>query len=324
MDSTKNLLQIIQGSKTFVIVTHKRPDGDAISSSLAMFWYLIDIGKEISDIDVIIPEFMNDFCFIPGIEHLKKSPTKEKYDVAIVVDCANLQLLAGSSFLKQAKQIICLDHHEKTSLAAACSIIDSASPSCTCILYEIFNCTDLRFLNCIAIGLISDTCNLSLHLTKQGENIIEALTKSGVDIPYFLKKLSSQNARTLELVQLVKERGYWVSNTGIFCSYLLQKDLLDSEKTLNTVNHKAIIVELEKLVKYTSLILLIENDKGEFKGSLRTFDTRIDLNQVCSQLVLEGKLIKGGGHSYSSGCTAIGIRDDVFLMICSKILENYY
>ena len=38
-------------------------------------------------------------------------------------------------------------------------------------------------------------------------------------------------------------------------------DLLDSEKNLNTVNHKAIITELQKSIKYTFLILLIENEK---------------------------------------------------------------
>ena len=69
--STENLSQkIMAHAATYAILTHKRPDGDAISSSLSMFWYLIDIGKKTDSIDVIIPEFIKDFSFIAGIEHI--------------------------------------------------------------------------------------------------------------------------------------------------------------------------------------------------------------------------------------------------------------
>lgn len=128
----------------------------------------------------------------------------------------------------------------------------------------------------------------------------------------------------MELVEIIVKRGYLKGNPDnfVFCSYLLQDDLLDSEKNLNTVNHKAIISELQKSINYTSLVLLIENDKGEFKGSLRTFNSNIDLNNICSNLVSVGKLVKGGGHNYSSGCTAIGSYSDILEFIATEIL-NY-
>lgn len=31
---------VIQNSNSFAILTHERPDGDAISSALAMYWYI--------------------------------------------------------------------------------------------------------------------------------------------------------------------------------------------------------------------------------------------------------------------------------------------
>lgn len=322
--STENLSKIIADGKSYAIITHRRPDGDAISSSMAMFWYLIDIGKSSKDIDVIIPEFLNDFSFIPGIEHLIKEPTKEEYDVLIVVDCANMHLLKGINLLKSAKQIICFDHHEETSINANYCIIERSAPSCTCILYDTFHCKEKNFLDCIATGLISDTANLSLNVTDFAKATLKSLENLGVDTNYILSKLNSQSIRTLELVRIAKNRGWFKTSSGnvIFCTYLLQSDLLDSEKNLNTVNHKAIIAELQKSVKYTSLILLIENEKGEFKGSLRTFDSNLDLNKICSKLVSEEKFLKGGGHSYSAGCTAIGSYFDIIELIASEIL-NY-
>ena len=322
--SIENLSKIIADGKSYAIITHRRPDGDAISSSLAMFWYLIDIGKSSKDIDVIIPEFLNDFSFIPGIEHLKKEPTKEEYDVLIVVDCANMHLLEGINLLESSKQIICFDHHEETSINANYCIIEKSAPSCTCILYDTFHCKEKNFLTCIATGLISDTANLSLNVTDFAKATLKSLENFGVDTNYILSKLNSQSSRTLELVRIAKDRGWLKISSGnvIFCTYLLQSDLLDSEKNLNTVNHKAIISELQKSVKYTSLILLIENEKGEFKGSLRTFDSNLDLNKLCSKLVSEEKFLKGGGHSYSAGCTAIGSYHDIIDLIASEIL-NY-
>lgn len=68
--STENLSEIMANATTYAILTHKRPDGDAIFSALSMFWYLIDIGKELDNIDIIIPEFIKDFSFIAGIDYL--------------------------------------------------------------------------------------------------------------------------------------------------------------------------------------------------------------------------------------------------------------
>ena len=322
--STENLSKTMLNANTFAIITHKRPDGDAISSALAIFWYLIDSGKSKDNIDVIIPEFNNDFSFIPGIEYLKKFNTKKHYDLVIVVDCATLHLLKGCNILKNAKQSICFDHHEKTSINTNYSFIDILAPSCSVIIYKILPCTNRNFLNCVAIGLISDTMNLTLNVTNSAKNIIKELKNFGIDINFLLSKLNYKNNRTIQLVKIAKERGYFINtkNNSIFCSYLFQKDLLDSEKSLNELNHKAIIFELQQLINNSSLILLIENNKGEFKGSLRTHNQKINLSNICLKLVEKGKIIKGGGHSYSAGFTAKGNYNDIIKSVACEITTN--
>ncbi len=319
-----NLSKIIAKAETFAIITHIRPDGDAISSSLSIFWYLIDIGKKATNIDIIIPEFISDFSFVPGIENLKKEPQKEQYDVVIVVDCSNMSRIQCVNVLNYAKTSICFDHHEQTSIKSTYSIIDSSAPSCTCIIYESLHCTRKEFLECIATGLISDTSNLTLNITNRTINLINELKNLNINIDSISSKISSASDRTIQLTEIAKKRGCFhsISNNSIFCTYLLQKDLLDSEKSLNTLNHKAIISELQNSIKYSSLILLIENNNGEFRGSLRTFNNNIDLNAICCKLVSEGKLLKGGGHSYSSGCTAVGSCNDIFNFIIHE-MSNY-
>lgn len=318
----KRIFNELVNAETFAIITHKRPDGDAISSSLAIFWYLLNIGKKQTKIDVIIPEFIEELAFIPGIEYLKKQPTKDEYDLVIVVDCAELQMLARKDILNLSKTTICFDHHEATSVYANYSIIDTDAPSCTSIIYEKLPiCKNNNYLNCIGIGVISDTSNLTLNVTERVKGIIKDLNELGVNTSQISDRLTEKNCRTEELTKIVIQRGKMIQNS-IFCSYILQTDLLDSEKNLDKVNHKLIIQELQKIVRFKSLILLIENDIGQFKGSLRTQDTKIDLNEICSKLKEQGKIIKGGGHSYSAGCTAIAKPEELFKVISNAILSE--
>lgn len=323
--ATDSISQAISDAKTFAIFTHRRPDGDAISSSLAVFWYLLDIGKKESDIDVLIPEFIfEDFAFIPGIEKIKKSPTKEKYDVIIIVDCAIMHFLKGREYLNCGKETICIDHHDGSSIPTTYRMVDTSVASCTCILYRLFPCKNKEFLTCIAAGLISDTSVLSLNVNEKEKNIIQELKESGIDTNNIISELTSQSDRTLALVEITKKRGYFVNspNGKIFCTYILQSDLLDDEKSLATVNHKAIILELQKDIKFDFLILAIEKKNGEFKGSIRTFNTQVDLTQICYKLLEKGKLTRGGGHSFSSGFSAVGTYSEILTNI-SKEIENY-
>ncbi len=315
--STENLSNVFSTAETFAIITHTRPDGDAISSSLAIFWHLIGTGKQEDNIDVIIPEFLDDFSFIPGIEYLKACPSKEKYDVVVVVDVACIHLLEGEDILNRSDCIICFDHHDETTIPFNYGIINHNAPSCTCIIYENFNSTSKNFLTCIATGLISDTNNLTLNTSNTGKEIIKSLLEFGVDIDFIIHKLTSPSKRTINLAEIAKDRGFFTGS--IFCTYLMQEDLLISERNLNTVNHKSIIAEIQKSIKYDFLIFVIMNDKGQWKGSTRALNSNVDLNAICNELVAEGKFIKGGGHSYSAGFTAVGNLDDIFETIISRI-----
>ena len=318
--SKEVVLELIRNSNTFLIMTHRRPDGDAISSALAMFWYLLDIGKSKQSIDIVIPEYTKELAFISGIEHVKKQPAMEKYDLAILVDCAELRMLKGKEYMELADKTICIDHHEKEKFYADYNVVNVDVSSCTTIIFDIFHCVAPNYLNCIATGLISDTSLLTLNVTPEAMDIIKKLRELGVDIDEISKKLTTKSDRTEELTKLVIKRGKFI-NGNIFCSYLLQADLLEDEKSLTNVNHKLIIQELQKEVEFETLILLIENEAGEFKGSLRNF-SNIDLNEVCSELLSEGKILKGGGHRYSAGCTVVGSLNEIFETISDAIIRK--
>ncbi|MCQ2339857.1 MAG: DHH family phosphoesterase [Paludibacteraceae bacterium] len=58
--------QLIDQAQTIVVVTHISPDGDAMGSSLAMRWFLLDLGKRVT---VIVPnEFPAFLSWLPGAQ----------------------------------------------------------------------------------------------------------------------------------------------------------------------------------------------------------------------------------------------------------------
>ena len=142
MNSNPNaLIQTILNSESFLILTHIRPDGDAISSSISMYYFLLSQGKDEQKIDVVIPSISNDLQFLDSNKIIKQTCSQENYDVLIVVDCSNSVRTKGfASYSNLAKKIIVIDHHESLAhlISSDYSIVDATASSCTCIIFREF------------------------------------------------------------------------------------------------------------------------------------------------------------------------------------------
>ena len=89
MGKRKNFVDAFRQANTFLILTHIRPDGDAISSSIAMYEFLVSLGKNPEDIEVFIPHISKDLSFIDKNNILATSCTMKNHDLVIVVDCSD-------------------------------------------------------------------------------------------------------------------------------------------------------------------------------------------------------------------------------------------
>ena len=308
MNSNPNaLIQTILNSESFLILTHIRPDGDAISSSISMYYFLLSQGKDEQKIDVVIPSISNDLQFLDSNKIIKQTCSQENYDVLIVVDCSNSVRTKGfDSYSNLAKKIVVIDHHESLFhlITSDHSIIDVNASSCTCIIFREFlkyisNNNLTTFLKYISVGILSDTIDLTLNVTDEARKILHYCEKNSIDIQSIRKQLQSVDERTKILTELALNR--FLINHDVGCTYIIQSDLLPSERNLDMVNHKYIIEQILHSSNCKSLILLIENEKHEFKGSIRTTLPNIDLNQICSVMKEKHYFLQGGGHTNSAG-----------------------
>lgn len=310
MNNRENLVDIISQAETFLILTHVRPDGDAISSSVAMFYFLVDLGKKPENIEVFIPYVSKDLSFIDKENILTNECTLKEYDLVIVLDCSDNSMVEGREFLEKfsPKQCILIDHHEESGkkIKTDYPVIDTSASSCTSIIYREFSMymseqNRESFNRCIAIGIISDTIGLTLNVTEECKEILSCCKENGVDVQKIAQQLKNIDERTQILTNKALERLFLKQR--IACSYILQSDLKPDEYDLKIVNHKAIIRQILDSVYCDTLILLIENDNHEIKGSMRTNESNVDLNQICVSMVEQGYFVKGGGHSNSAGFT---------------------
>ncbi len=183
-----NLLSEIQNAKSVAIAGHIRPDGDCISSTLAVRAYL----KNARD-DLKITVFTQDnpptiFSYLEGYDemNLTYSP-KEKYDVFIALDSSSLDRLGDSLwFFENADKTICVDHHETNAGFADVNLVDPKASSTCEVLYGTF---DEEYINeavavCLFTGIVHDSGVFQYsNMSRKSFEIVGRLVEYGFDAP---------------------------------------------------------------------------------------------------------------------------------------------
>ncbi|MDB4398564.1 DHH family phosphoesterase, partial [Akkermansiaceae bacterium] len=129
----------IEDHNSFVVVSHVRPDGDAIGSILALGHALEKLGKSVRYLN-------NDGCppslnFLPGSRKVEVSKEVGVLDVevAFTLDTAAHSRIGEGSLeaIKNTKLLINIDHHISNPGYGDLNYIDSKSPATGQIIYEL-------------------------------------------------------------------------------------------------------------------------------------------------------------------------------------------
>ena len=182
-----DILKEINGVENILVLSHENPDGDAIGSSIGLCLALQNMGK---NVEILMNEYPANFSFLPGIENIKNNASFEKYDMAIVVDCPDINRVYKDyiPYFERAKITVEFDHHRKNSMFADYNIVNHVSPACAQILVSSFEYLNIEITKDIATnlltGIITDTGGFknSGITTETFEFAGWALSK-GVNIP---------------------------------------------------------------------------------------------------------------------------------------------
>jgi len=138
----KQIEQYIKESNHILLSLHNGPDGDSVGSNLAMYEYLVSIGKEVDLIkgESVLPNYLSglplfDKIVPKSIDELDIS----QYDLFLALDSSTLKQISNDHFSPPKNlKIIVIDHHKSNDNYGIINCVDTKKVSASEIIAGIF------------------------------------------------------------------------------------------------------------------------------------------------------------------------------------------
>lgn len=311
--------EAIAAHGSFIIMSHVRPDGDAIGSQIALGFSLIAMGKKVFLINEDgVPESL---AFLAGSELVMTPPgSPVDAEVAIALDTATKPRL-GEGALHAASEVklwINIDHHISNPLYGDINHVDAAKPATGQIVYELIREQGYPFpaetRDAIYVAVSTDTGSFQYGSTTAETYEMGAdLIRQGLDVgrinsetydshPYRRLELMRALLNTLEISPDGKI-AHWELRDATRIGLNLQPD--DSEG----------LIDLIRGVKGVRVAAFFEElESGKIRVSMRSKDKGVNVCNVAAKF-------GGGGHALAAGIRMAGPLDEAKLMVLAELRQ---
>ena len=253
--------KLLDSHRKVTVISHIRPDGDTVGSSIALFNSLKLMGYQVElvCIDSDLPLKLN---FLDGFNRYKK---KIDYSDSLVVtlDCADI---SRAAFDLHNRTIVNIDHHKSNTNFGVLNIVE-VEVSTTAVLYKLLKegfVIDKKVAEAIYVGLLTDSINFTTALVNsQTFELASELLEYGLNASYISEMVNKRNslahtrliARAIESLELFNDAKIAVmvlkssdlKATGAKGSDL--NGIIDFAIALVTVEIAVFIVELDNILK---------------------------------------------------------------------------
>jgi phosphoesterase RecJ-like protein len=308
--------RVLREHQQFVVLSHVRPDGDALGSQLALGLSLQKLGKTVR----IWNEegMLEKYSFLPRSELLMKPPaTAEHVDVAVALDTA-IQNRLGTTLaaVGSAKIWINIDHHVTNPGYGDLVIIDPNAPATGEIIFRLIKSQGLPFDHDIAENLFAaiSTDTGSFQYPKTSARTFEIAAGLVRDGDLDVGKISQQlyenyPRRRLELLRELLQTMRF-SECGRIATFGLS---LTTAAELGVIpeDNEGLIDHLRAVHGVIVAVFFEELSDGKVRVSMRSKDERVDVCAICHKF-------GGGGHTLAAGARVRGTLSEVE----EKILEE--
>jgi phosphoesterase RecJ-like protein len=283
--------------KNVAIITHARPDADAICSMKIA----ARLTRYISP-DAVVHKFADlkdqaDFeKYEMFFEHHRAevNPEKpfEKYDMAVVVDCARKERMGKyQEIFEKAKHSINIDHHVNDKFAEWNIVKEDASSTCE-IMYDIMKERKIPVTNSTAAliygGILTDTNHFSNNTTKHTHEVIaDIYDKASPEI--VADKLCDRSAESAKVFRACDMA--FLYDGRLVAGTVHKHDLLNCEAQPRDI--LGIPDQLLGINGAKMSLTFIEEEAGGWKVSCRAVHTHSIVDIV--------KFMKGGYSSQQIG-----------------------
>jgi phosphoesterase RecJ-like protein len=294
-----------------VVVSHIRPDQDAIGSVIGLGLALELAGKQVQM--VLSDSISTGLRFLEGSEKVKKS-VENPYDLFVSLDCSDPMRL-GNALPKDVNVDINIDHHLSNLNFGRINLVEPENVATSALIAEHLDAWGLKTDKTIATALLMGILGDSLGF--RTSNTSSTTLRLAADLVDYGISLSELYTKTL-VGRSFPAAKYW----GIGLSNLTKVDgvihttlsLENRKSALYTGNDDADLINMLSTIDKASVaIVFVEQSKEKVKVSWRAIPG-LDISKLALSF-------GGGGHPAASGAEISGSLTEIQEKVLSATIE---
>jgi len=311
-DPIPRIARKLRSSRSIVITSHLRPDGDSICTGLALARMLENLGKRVQMINHDPTPF--PFSDLPAVGRIAVGQVPPgAFDLAILLECANVGRSGQENLDGYFK--INIDHHQSYDTYADINWIDPSASAVGEMAFTLAERLKLPVTPEIAghlyCAIVSDTgCFQFSNTTARSFDVSHKLVNLGANpiktTEFLFKTNTPQKIRLLgQVLSTLRLNG-----RGNIATITMFKKTLD-DLNLREIDTEDITTQARSIKGVEVVLFFKEMSKDKFRVSVRSKD------EANAAAVAEH--FGGGGHVHAAGFTAIGPYDSLIEEIPKKV-----
>lgn len=313
------LTQMAKAARSIAILGHIRPDGDCVSSCLAVYNYFLEHYPE-TRIQVYLEKPPARFSYLKNIDKISQDAgTGTIYDLCVCLDASSKERLGEFAvYLESSRHSICIDHHvTNLGYCERNEIRPDASSTCE-FLFGFLEEEEISkaVAECIYTGILHDT------------NIFKNSNTSGMTMA-IAGKMMDKGVNFGRIIDDSFYRKTYVQNQILGRALLESITFMDGKCIFTAVKSRDMEFygvdgsDLEGIVEQLRItegvecaIFMYELESHVYKVSMRS-NEYVDVAKVASYF-------GGGGHVRAAGCSIGGSVYDVINNLSLHIERQIY
>ena len=321
--TASHLSEIVSKHENFVLLSHARPDGDAIGSVVALKAVLEELGKNVVGLNEDpVPDNLR---FMRGSQGVQCPSGSLDAEVVIALDTANRERLGERCLdsLSGDQIWVNIDHHISNEKYGDYWLIDVRSAATAEILYAI-----IRELNwplpdiardALYVALSTDTGSFQYSNTSGRSHKMAAdLVEQGLDVVALTSRLyHDYPLRRVELLRCLLET-MQLSDDGRIAWWTLSRGT-KKRIGIQAGDGEGLIDVLRAIQGVLVCGFIEEMDDGKIRFSLRSKNSSVNVCDICAQF-------GGGGHALAAGAKTAGPLNEAvlrFIEVTQKALPPH-
>lgn len=302
MSELDSIVNAIAERHRFVVVSHARPDGDALGSEMAMALALRDLGKDVTVVSHDpTPPYLASF---PGVDGIAvRDAVDGTFDAAIVLECGSLGRTELAGLDKYF--VINIDHHAGNTMYGSLNWFDATAAACAEMVFDVLTGLGVTLTPAIAthlyVAILTDTGSFRhANITTRTFRICTALAEAGV-APADVADRVYQNSSIgkLRLTGTLLDSMRLVGQGQV--AVLHVDDHILSEAGCAPDDLEGLI-NMPLAAQPIKAVIMFKTVHGQLRVSLRS-KGRVDVRAVATR---HG----GGGHQNAAGFSIVTPGDD--------------